>query len=165
MGRMTVVSILNDAWPIIKENPDQFIKNIEEGMDNCNGRSINMYPVGNHANPMEVHRSFHSSLNHVMVVGGNHMEDLVELRPSKLNDDYYLSYKMKTAMLARSLADSVTREIMDDFANLVAKDLKNCGCTIDDIGERVKRYDTFNLMDEKEQAATIFKIGAIMSKT
>ena len=36
MGYMTVVSILNDAWHDIKENPKAFIENISKGMQ---GRS------------------------------------------------------------------------------------------------------------------------------
>ena len=164
MGMMTVVSILNDAWLIIKENPEQFIKNIEDGMHNYSGKTVNMYPVGNHANPMEVHRSFHNSLNQVLIVGGNHMENLIELRPTRTNDDFYLAYKMTTANLAKSLAESTIREIQDEFAQLVYENMKLVGRGVDDISKCASEYSTFQKMDEKTQNAVIWKIGSLFNK-
>lgn len=164
MGMMTVVSILNDAWPLIKENPEQFIKNIEDGMYNYSGKAVNMYPVGNHANPMEVHRSFHNSLNHVLIVGGNHMEDLTELRPSRTNDDFYLAYKMTTANLAKSFAESTIREVQDEFAKLVYETMKLTGKCIDDIAKFANEYSTFQKMDEQTQKAVIWKIGSLFNQ-
>lgn len=164
MGYMTVVSILNDAWDTIKQNPEQFIKNIEEGMHNYNGKAVNHYPVSNYANPMEVHTSFHANLNHVLVVGGNHMEDVVAFQPSRSQEDFYLAYKLRTAQMAKDIAASALIEAQDVFASLVAKDMKTMGKTVDDIADFITRYDAFAEMEEDMQQLTIIKVGIRLEK-
>lgn len=164
MGFMTVVSILNDAWDTIKENPEQFIKNIEEGMENYHGSSVQHYPVGNYANPMEVHRSFHANLNKVLVVGGNHMEDLIELKPGKTNDDFYLAYKMRMAHCAEDMAASAKLEIMDSAAEMFASDMKRQGKTVDQIKETIQSSDVYKAMREDEQNKLIWMVGCKLAE-
>ena len=100
MGNMTVVSILQDAWPTIKENPEQFVKNIEDGMNMpftpagfpIPIKSINSFGVGNHANPMMVARSWHDSRDKVFIVGHGYMADITETQDRK-DKLFYLQNK------------------------------------------------------------------------
>jgi len=80
MGYMTTITILNDAWSTIKEHPEEFIENIDQGMNGLsyfNGRyyrkHINSYGVGNHCNPMEVAQSHHADDVRLYLVGQNMM--------------------------------------------------------------------------------------------
>ena len=165
MGYMTVVSILNDAWDTIKEHKEQFIENIEQGMHEYHtGKKVNSYPVSNYANPMEVHQSFHANMNKVLVVGGNHMEDIVELQPSRIDSDFYLAYKLRMANVARAMANSASNEIIEAFARTTAQGIKTLGLGIDNIREYVEKTETFNTMDEKEQATAILLIGTILNE-
>lgn len=76
MGYMTVVKILNDGWHIIKDNPEQFVENIEKGMHQYSDRLIVEYPVGNYVNPMSVHKSVHADIPQLLLVHQNAMWDL-----------------------------------------------------------------------------------------
>lgn len=80
MGMMTTITILNDAFDIIKANPEQFIENIELGIHGRKGDSkgsyyggdfVNSYGVGNYANPMWVTQSTHSNTPVLMLSYGN----------------------------------------------------------------------------------------------
>jgi fibronectin type 3 domain-containing protein len=158
MGRMTVISILNDAWETIKANPTQFIKNIEKGMNNSES-AVQSYPVENYNNPMEVHRSFQSNLNHVMVVGRNHMEDLTDLTQRKMTDDFYLAYKMQTIHCAEDMAKSVKMEIIEAAAEMIAEKMKNLRKSFDDIQSVVEQSDIYEAMNEDERTRLIKLIG------
>lgn len=164
MGYMTVVSILNDAWNTIKENPEQFIKNIEEGMHSYHGPSINHYPVDNYANPMEVHRAFHANLTHVLVVGGNHMEDLTELNPRRVNDDFYLAYKMRTVHCVENMAKSSKTEILHSAADMIVADMKRCGKDISQIKEVAQNLGIWKVMEDDERNWLVFLVGAKLAK-
>ena len=164
MGYMTVVSILNDAWDTIKENPEQFIKNIEEGMESRYGLAVQSYPVGNYANPMEVHRSFHANLNHVLVVGENHMEDLTELKPGKSKNDFYLAYKMRTIHCAEDMTASAKLEVMDSAAEMFAADMKRMGKDVSQIGATIQDSDVYKAMTEAERDTLIWMIGCKLAK-
>lgn len=76
MGYMTIVKILNDGWHIIRDNPEQFMENIEKGMNQYSDRLIVEYPVGNYANPMSVHRSEHADIPQLILAHQNAMWDL-----------------------------------------------------------------------------------------
>lgn len=98
MGYMTTVTILNDAWSQIKKNPQQFIENIELGINGIDkfdkrmSNKINSYSVGNHCNPMEVAESHHADNFRLYLVGQNMMTMLgyendlnnIELRERQL---------------------------------------------------------------------------------
>lgn len=159
MGYMTVVSILNDAWDTIKKNPKQFIENIEDGMENYHAPAVQHYPVGNYANPMEVHRSFHANLNKVLVVGGNHMEDLTELKPGRISEDFYLAYKMRTIHCAEDIAASAKLEVMDAAAEMFAADMKRQGKDIASVKEFIQNSDIYKTMSDEETNKLIWMIG------
>lgn len=85
MGYMTVVTISNDGWEIIKRNQVEFIENIEAGMNglnSINGRYsldyVNEYSVGNFHCPMKVSKSFHADSPNVFWVGRNGMVQLTD---------------------------------------------------------------------------------------
>jgi uncharacterized protein YsxB (DUF464 family) len=163
MGYMTVVSILNDAWPTIKENHEQFIANIEHGMDDYDpSKTIHHYPISGYANPMEVRRSFHANQSVLLMVGQNHMEEVANINPHRKQEDFYLAYKMRTAMQAKEMADAAATEIANAFARMVANAMKTEGLPVDKIKEKAQTYDTFNAMDVETQNIVIFKIGALL---
>ena len=87
MGMMTSVTILNDGWPTIKTHPEQFIKNISEGMNNYR-KTVQDYPVGNHANPMQVHRSVHADIPQLLLLYQNDTLDLTD-KPKDHDLDYF----------------------------------------------------------------------------
>jgi hypothetical protein len=164
MGYMTIVCILNDAWPTIKENKNQFIANIEEGMENYHGGVVKSYPVGNYANPMEVHRSFHANLNRVLVVGGNHMEDITATNPMRTNDDFYLAYKMRTIRCAEDMAKSAKIEIIDMTADMIVADMRKNTKDFDQIKETAEKYDSYKAMTEDEQNRLVWTIRSKLSQ-
>jgi hypothetical protein len=158
MGYMTVVSILNDAWETIKENPDQLLKNIEEGM-NSYGNTVQSFPVGNHANPMEVHSSFHANHQVVLVVGGNHMEDLSEMKLTRTNDDYYLAYKMRMIKDAVGKAEFAKTKIMSAIADMIIQDMKRCGADVTSIKEIAENNQAYREMSDDDKKQMIWFIG------
>lgn len=164
MGYMTVVSILNDAWDTMKENPKKFMENVEAGMNNYNGSAVQSYPIGSYANYMEVHRSFHSNLNKVLVVGGNHMEDLTELKPWKTNDDFYLAYKMRMVNLAEEMAKSAKQEVMDCAAEMIAKDMARANQDVSEIETVMQNYDVCKTLSEEEKDKLVWTIGCKLNK-
>lgn len=156
---MTVVSILNDAWQTIKENPQQFIENIEAGMENYYGTSVHSYPVGNYSNPMEVHSSFHANINKVIFVGGNHMENLAELGRNK-SDDFYLAYKLRSVRTAEMIAKETTEQIIEQLANTIAANIKASGEDANAAFVYVDRSETYKLLSKEEQAMVMRKIAS-----
>lgn len=95
MGYMTTITILNDAFDQIENNPKQFIENIKKGIDgerisfiennkiNHKKSYCNSYPVGNYCNPMEVAMSNHASESRLYLVGENMMTILGDLNDIK----------------------------------------------------------------------------------
>lgn len=71
MGYNTIALFANDAYEQFKENPEQTIKNLTDGMNNGKNSLKGYYPVGNHANPMKVCRPKHSSDSSIYVHQGN----------------------------------------------------------------------------------------------
>ena len=123
MGYMTVVSILNDAWHDIKKNPEQFIANIEKGMHDYTSKVINHYPISGYANPMEVHRSFHANQSNLLLVGGNHMENVAVIDSSR-TDDFYLAYKARALHEAEEKIEHAKVSLCYAIANAIETHFK-----------------------------------------
>ena len=157
MGYMTVVSILNDAWHTIKENPKQFIENIEKGMhEYASPKVINHYPVSGYCNPMEVRRSFHANQSNLLLVGGNHMEDIVAMDPNR-TDDFYLAYKVRAMHEAEEKVEVAKTNLCVAIANAIATAVKNQGKTKDQILEVAEATESFMALSQKERG-TVFKM-------
>lgn len=114
---MTVVSILNDGWENIKKHPDEFINNIELGMNGIpsyskmpGSRSVNYYGVGNHANPMEVATSFHADHAGIFFVGQNTMTMLNDWRPKS---DREMRLQLDRIVAAKRALDLVEQDLRD----------------------------------------------------
>jgi|GEM_PF-2244891 len=78
MGYMTTITILNDAWHVIEKNQQQFIDNINAGMNGIDefrgcGRYINDYSIGNHSSPVIVAQSNHADDPRLFLTCGNMM--------------------------------------------------------------------------------------------
>lgn len=94
MGYMGIVVIKTDAWKTIKANPEEFVKQISNGLDGCNEvddkrihlcENINEFPVGNCCNPIEVSKMFHDSQSKIYYVGQNYTTDLTETDKSRFH--------------------------------------------------------------------------------
>lgn len=113
MGYMTVVSVLNDGWPFIEKHPDQFVRNIFDGMTGS-GKSleklkmVNSYPVGNHCNPMQVAKSFHADCPQIFYVGQNSMTMLTDWT-AKNKDD--IEAQLKQIKSAKSMLNHQEKEL------------------------------------------------------
>jgi hypothetical protein len=73
MGYMTTITILNDRWSDIEKNPEQFLENIQEGMNGYGAyfnesKSINYYSFG-----VRVAKSHHADYPHLYMAFGNSM--------------------------------------------------------------------------------------------
>lgn len=114
MGYMTTITILNDAWHIIKENPEEFINNIDNGINGLrriNGKYdrskyINSYGVGNHCNPMEVAKSNHADDPRLFLTYGNMMVAL-----GYFNDIDNLQLRKDILKIAKGIIKDEEREI------------------------------------------------------
>ena len=148
MGYMTVVSILNDAWDLIKKNPQQFIENIEEGMHGYTVSPvtkqrqysrINTYPIGYHCNPMEVCKSFHADDYQVFLVGGNSLNSLVEFNLDMPKNK--LEYLIESQMRAEEMIGYSKKYIIKKIEEEILASLK----------------ETYPSMTKEEVAADSFK--------
>lgn len=82
MGLMTTVTILNDGFEAIKNNPEQFLKGLEDGMYGMGKKwaassptsLITYHAVGSYDNCFEVALSQHSNQHRLYLVGGNCMQ-------------------------------------------------------------------------------------------
>lgn len=159
MGYMTVVSILNDAWHDMEENPKQFMANIKKGMhDYDTSKVINHYPVAGYCNPMEVHRSFHANQSNLLLVGGNHMENVGVLDPNR-TDDFYLAYKVRVMQEAEEKIEHAKVSLYFAIANSIENAMKNQGKSLNDVYEVANATESFMALTDKEQATVIQMIS------
>ena len=113
MGYMTVVSILNDGWHTIEEHPDEFVRNIFNGMTEGKEpfgkqKRVKSYPVGNHCNPMQVAKSFHADCPQIFYVGQNCMTMLTDWT-AKDRDD--IEFQLKRIKSAKSMLNDREKEL------------------------------------------------------
>lgn len=87
MGNQTVVMILNDAFHVIEEHPDEFIKGIKYHMHE--GGS---FPVSNHCNPATVIRTGHADEFRLYATFQN---SIIDLGDSWRNDPGSLVQRMQ----------------------------------------------------------------------
>ena len=108
MGNQTVVMILNDAFHIIKECPDEFVRGIEHNMHD--GGS---FGVKNHCNPATVMRTGHADEFRLFATHQNSIIDLGDAwrntpgsLVAKMKDNEYLREHVRTCieMAKRELA-------------------------------------------------------------
>lgn len=155
MGYMTVVSILNDAWHDMEEHPQQFMENIKKGMhDYSTAKVINHYPVAGYCNPMEVHRSFHANQSNLLLVGGNHMENVGVLDPNR-TDDFYLAYKVRVMQEAEEKIEHAKVSLYFAIANSIENAMKSQGKSVDDVCEVAEATESFMALTKKDQSTVI----------
>ncbi|WP_097005259.1 hypothetical protein [Lacrimispora amygdalina] len=123
MGYMTIISILNDAWETIKQHPEEFIDNIEKGMEYYRGKTVKSYPVGNHCNPMVVHQSEHADTPQLLLAHCNSMIDLNAVRENK-DSLFHLKYHMKSLGLAKNLIKCAEENIYDVVGKRIVHSLQ-----------------------------------------
>lgn len=76
MGNMTEICVLNDVWDDVKNDPNKFIKIIEQGMNGIHSlhdtlKTINEYGIGCNANGIWVSHSHHNSIPQLYLSYGN----------------------------------------------------------------------------------------------
>ena len=96
MGFMTTVTFLNDIWHVIKDNPQDFIDAIEEGM-NYSSNAISDYGIKNRANGIEVARSHHEDVPALYLTHHNYTTTF-----GRENDDIGLELRKKRLKIART---------------------------------------------------------------
>ena len=122
MGYMTCVSILNDGFDQIEKHPEEFVRNIKKGMSQYHGSSVESYPVGNHANPMDVKRSQHADTPQVVLLYANEMIDLLE-DPAHFPNDMEKLDRMNNVLMhvIEMLKGHRTRVNMAQFNAMMAQ--------------------------------------------
>lgn len=129
MGYMTVVSILNDGLDVIKKQPEEFVNNIECGVDGISAdrkyrysNNVNDYPVGNFANPMEVAKSFHADNPQIFYVGQNCMTMLTDWTASSKEDMEFQLERIKEAKKTLLVSERDLKEKLVSINNKIKED-------------------------------------------
>ncbi|WP_342423097.1 hypothetical protein [Paenibacillus sp. FSL E2-0178] len=106
MGYMTTITILNDGFSQIKDNPKEFVDKIGEGM-NGNRRflgsteinNVNSFGVGNHCNNVIVAKSNHADDPRLFISYQNSMDTI-----GWGNDDStHLEYRKRLVKIAKGM--------------------------------------------------------------
>ena len=164
MGFMTIVSILNDGWHLMKANPEQFMANIEKGMrDWSPGGSVRDYPIGNFCNPMEVRRSFHADQSVLLLAGQNSLEDLADFDPTR-KDAFYLAYKARAMHRAAAELEYANRLLQEKLSEMVVQDMKARNLDKSKIKDTLKTYEAYRVMSRKEQNAVAKMVEKALAK-
>ena len=151
MGNMTVVSVLCDAMDTIKENPEQFVKNVAEGMHDYSNRRINSYGVGNHANPMMVHHAFHDTLDQLILVGHGYMTNIADMNTGFYSKHNTLRVKgTELAKASRILKNAYAAymQFAQEVALETVKDLHLEEMTVDAFGNALQEYGILDGIDD-----------------
>lgn len=72
MGFNTTVVVLNDGLHYIEENPEQFVKNLLQAINEVwSSHEMAYVPCGNHSNVATVVETHHADNTAIIAVGGN----------------------------------------------------------------------------------------------
>jgi len=93
VGYTTVVKIINDGFDQLENNPEEFVKQVRDGMLYGGERG-----VGNHANVIQVMKAQHSDIFQLHAI---HRNFAMELSP----------YSAATEMLAERIPDEIRSRI------------------------------------------------------
>jgi len=152
MGNMTIISVIGDAMDTIKEHPDQFVKNISDGMHNYGPRKINTYGVGNHANPMMVHQEFHSTLDQLILVGHDYMTNISDMQTgfhSKFNTLRVRGTELAKASRILKNAYAAYMSFAQEVALETVKNLHLDDMTEDDFGNVLQEHGILDGIDDE----------------
>lgn len=166
MGYMTVVSILNDGWHTIKDNPDIFIENIQKGMQGeYRASTVQHYPIKGFCNPMEVRRSFHADRSVLLLVGQNHMEEIADINPMRENDDFYLAYKARTLMSAEDQLEQARMQVLTTITRFLVDKLSAQHVSQGKIAETAETYEAFATLSKKDKASVLKMVEKALFKS
>lgn len=105
MGYMTTITILNDGFSQIKENPKEFVEKISEGMNGYRRflgsteiNNINSFGVGNHCNNIMVATSNHADDPRMFISYQNSL-DIIGWG----NDSKHLEYRKRLLKIAKGM--------------------------------------------------------------
>ncbi|MEK4006501.1 hypothetical protein [Paenibacillus sp. FSL H3-0333] len=105
MGYMTTITILNDGLSQIKDNPEEFVDKISEGMNgyrrflgSIERNSVSTFGVGNHCNNVMVAASNHADDPRMFISYQNSM-DIIGWG----NDSTHLEYRKRLLKIAKGM--------------------------------------------------------------
>lgn len=114
MGYMTTVTILNDGFHGIEEQPDKFVETIRDAMNGChNGFSdrcgVYTYYVGNAGNNVQLSPSYHADNTKLYLCGQNLMSDLSKICGIESKRD--IEFQLSRIEQARAVLDYTEKEL------------------------------------------------------
>jgi len=124
MGYMTTVTILNDGFHGIEENPKKFVESIRDAMCGChNGSSdrcgIYTYYVGNAGNNVQLAPSYHADESKLYLCGQNLMSDLSKTYGIELQRD--VEFQLSRIRQARTILDYTEKELTRKLESINSK--------------------------------------------
>lgn len=126
MGYMTVISILNDGWTSIQNNPEELVKQIDTGMDQMNPKTVTSHSVGNRYPSVFVGRSMHADNPQLMLACRNFMTSF-HTPGDYMNVSEEFSRFSKNIAIAEETLDFARRTAEEKAANMVADDIRAAG--------------------------------------
>lgn len=99
MGYNTSILLLNDAKDLFQDNPEKFTQNVLKMMDITGevepGKSL---PLGHYCNPMSLITRSHADTSHLVLIGQNSSESLLQTQVWHGEDQKNLDILKKAAL-------------------------------------------------------------------
>ena len=147
MGYMTVVTILNDGWHVIKKNKDELIDRIEDGMKgierSCGSphlskKRVTKHSIKNYSSVVSVNRSFHADDENLLYVGMNNMKNLSHADPDLSID--HIKTRIKDLNHASELLNRSKEYMYIRMAEYILKECRQKGKTDEEISNGIDAY-------------------------
>lgn len=120
MGYMTIISILNDGWSRIKENPKEFIDKIETGMFTYRGKQVSHFSIGTFSSPLAVVKSKHADVPQLVYCQHNSTTDISAVSENK-DSLSQLKYHKEVLNNSKQLIEAAEERIYDIIGTRVLK--------------------------------------------
>lgn len=140
MGYMTIISILNDGWSRIKDNPKEFIDKIETGMFSYRGKQVSHFSIGNFSSPLAVVKSKHADVPQLVYCQHNSTTDISAVSENKdsLNQ---LKYHKEVLNNSKKLIEAAEERIYDIVGARILESINTKGDKIEDLSiDEIHQY-------------------------
>lgn len=140
MGYMTVITILNDGWDLIKKHPDEFIRAIEDGMHTHTRDTVSYHSVANFSSPVIVAKSMHADVPQLILAQYNSMTAL-NVPQNDTDTLQHFSNLQDNIIAAQSVINYAKVEIEEKAAEEILSDISRAGKTVKDMTDAdIKAY-------------------------